>query len=192
MLWTDADSRAFIAENYPWFLSAFDGYTYAIQRADAIRYFVLHHYGGIYMDLDIGCQRPMDALLYFQVILPQTIPVGISNDLMFAEKGHPFMDLVIHNLVTFNHQYGTNYPTVMFSTGPMFLSAQYGLWPKEDGLGAQKQVRVLPRRFYGKNAPADELPDSYFTHFYGSSWHTCVLSPRSLPWTQADRHVPQR
>ena len=51
------------------------------------------------------------------MILPATIPVGVSNDIMLSEKGHPFMDLVIHNLVTFNHQYGTNYPTVMFSTG---------------------------------------------------------------------------
>jgi mannosyltransferase OCH1-like enzyme len=37
---------------YPWFLETFDGYVYPIQRADAIRYFVLHHFGGIYIDLD--------------------------------------------------------------------------------------------------------------------------------------------
>jgi mannosyltransferase OCH1-like enzyme len=37
---------------YPWFLETFDGYPYPIQRADAIRYFVLHHFGGIYIDLD--------------------------------------------------------------------------------------------------------------------------------------------
>ena len=47
MLWTDASSREFIANEYPWFLDTFDGYTYPIQRADAIRYFVLHHYGGV-------------------------------------------------------------------------------------------------------------------------------------------------
>ncbi|KAI5478283.1 MFS transporter [Pseudohyphozyma bogoriensis] len=172
MLWTDESSREFIATHYPWFLQAFDGYPYPIQRADAIRYFVLHHYGGIYMDLDIGCRRSMDPLLYFEVVLPATIPVGVSNDLMLAEKGHQFMDLVIHNLVTFNHQYGTNYPTVMFSTGPMFLSAQYGLWPKDDeAIGSERQVRILPRRWYGKNAPATEMGDSFFDHFYGSSWH---------------------
>ena len=68
-LWTDASSRAFIAEQYPWFLDSFDGYPYPIQRADAIRYFVLHYYGGIYMDLDVGCQQRMDALLYFPVSL---------------------------------------------------------------------------------------------------------------------------
>ncbi|KDE09742.1 hypothetical protein MVLG_00142 [Microbotryum lychnidis-dioicae p1A1 Lamole] len=170
-LWSDAASREFIATHYAWFLAAFDGYTYPIQRADAIRYFVLHRFGGIYMDLDVGCKRPLDPLLYYQVVLPATIPVGVSNDIMFSEKGHPFMDNVIRNLLTFNHQYGTNYPTVMFSTGPMFLSAQYGLWPKEDLTLAERQVRVLPRRWYGKNAPANEIGDSFFEHFYGSSWH---------------------
>ncbi|GAA5981295.1 hypothetical protein JCM10908_004057 [Rhodotorula pacifica] len=170
-LWSDAASRAFIAEHYPWFLPTFDGYTYPIQRADVIRYFVLHHYGGVYMDLDIGCRRKLDPLLYFRVILPQTIPVGVSNDLMFAEKGHPFMDLVIHNLITFDHTYGTNYPTVMFSTGPMFLSAVYGMWPKDTPEGVERQVRILPRRWYGKNAPPTDMEDSYFDHFYGSSWH---------------------
>ncbi|BGO92758.1 hypothetical protein NBRC10512_007877 [Rhodotorula toruloides] len=170
-LWSDAASRAFIAEHYPWFLSTFDGYTYPIQRADVIRYFVLHKFGGIYMDLDIGCRRNLDPLRYFRVILPQTIPVGVSNDLMFAEPAHPFMDLVIHNLITFDHTYGTNYPTVMFSTGPMFLSAVYGMWPKDTPDGVERQVRVLPRRWYGKNAPATEMEDSYFDHYYGSSWH---------------------
>lgn len=173
-LWSDAASRVFIAEHYPWFLPTFDGYTYPIQRADVIRYFVLHHYGGIYMDLDIGCRRNLDPLLYFRVILPQTIPVGVSNDLMFAEKGHPFMDLVIHNLMTFDHTYGTNYPTVMFSTGPMFLSAVYGMWPKDTPDGVERHVRILPRRWYGKNAGVTELPDSFFSHYYGSSWHAYV------------------
>ena len=54
-LWTDKKSREFIAAEYPWFLETFDGYPYPIQRADAIRYFVLHHFGGIYIDLDDVC-----------------------------------------------------------------------------------------------------------------------------------------
>jgi inositol phosphorylceramide mannosyltransferase catalytic subunit len=33
-------------------LETFDGYQFPIQRADAIRYFVLAYYGGIYIDLD--------------------------------------------------------------------------------------------------------------------------------------------
>lgn len=53
-LWTDESSLEFIKEFYPWFLPTFLGYKFDIQRADAIRYFVLHKYGGVYMDLDIG------------------------------------------------------------------------------------------------------------------------------------------
>ncbi|KIJ56697.1 glycosyltransferase family 32 protein [Sphaerobolus stellatus SS14] len=174
MLWTDASAREFLAEHYEWFLSTFDAYTYPIQRADALRYFVLHYYGGVYIDLDIGCRAPLDPLLTFPVILPKTIPVGISNDLMFAEKGHPFMDQTIHNLLTFDHSLILNYPTVMFSTGPMFLSAQYGLYtsahpPTPSNPGGD--VRVLPKSFYGKNAKPGEAPNSFFTHHYGSSWH---------------------
>jgi inositol phosphorylceramide mannosyltransferase catalytic subunit len=175
MLWTDATSREFIAQKYHWFLDTFDSYPYAIQRADAIRYFVLHHYGGVYMDLDIGCVRRMDPLLVFPVVLPRTVPVGVSNDLMFAEKEHPFMAQTIHNLVTFDHNWILNYPTVMFSTGPMFLSAQYGLYSSSQPLTPEMpggEVRILPKSLYGKNADSDDAPNSFFTHFYGSSWHS--------------------
>lgn len=173
MLWTDASSREFIAEHYSWFLDTFDDYKFTIQRADVIRYFALYHYGGIYLDLDVGCLRPLDPLLVFPVILPKTIPVGVSNDLMFAEKGHPFLSQTIHNLITFDHSWILNYPTVMFSTGPMFLSFQYSLYtashpitPYEPG-----DVRILPKSLYGKNAKPEEAPHSFFAHYYGSSWH---------------------
>ena len=171
MLWTDASSREFIAQHYPWFLDTFDNYTYPIQRADAIRYFVLHHYGGIYMDLDIGCIRPLDPLLVHPVILPKTIPVGVSNDLIFAEKGHPLMEQTIHNLAKFDYNWIINYPTVMFSTGPMFLSIQYAIYSASHPSTATGDVRVLPKSLYGKNAREFEAPHSFFTHFYGSSWH---------------------
>ncbi|KAJ7781118.1 glycosyltransferase family 32 protein [Mycena metata] len=170
MLWTDDSSREFIARHYPWFLNTFDDYSYAILRADAIRYFVLYHYGGIYLDLDIGCLRPLDPLLVYPVILPKTIPVGVSNDLMFAQKHHPFLAQTIHNLATFDHSWILNYPTVMFSTGPMFLSVQYGIFSSQHVPGGN--VRILPKSLYGKNAEPSEAPHSFFTHHYGSSWHS--------------------
>jgi hypothetical protein len=117
----------------------------------------------------------VDPLLKYPVILPKTIPVGVSNDLMFAEKGHPFMAQTIHNLVTFDHTWYMNYPTVMFSTGPMFLSAQYGLYTASHPFSPELpggEVRILPRALYGKNAKEGEAPNAFFSHFYGSSWHS--------------------
>jgi mannosyltransferase OCH1-like enzyme len=37
---------------YPWFLDTYDGYPYPVQRTDAIRYFLIRHFGGVYIDLD--------------------------------------------------------------------------------------------------------------------------------------------
>ncbi|PLW34560.1 hypothetical protein PCASD_12932 [Puccinia coronata f. sp. avenae] len=184
MLWTDQSGRELIEREYPWFLPVYDGYRYPIQRADAVRYFILHHYGGVYMDLDIGCLRPMDSLLRFDLVLPQTVPVGISNDLMFSAKEHPFMDFIIHRLAQFDHDYRLNYATVMFSTGPMALSALLNMFRRSPsfaltpGMPAFGPVRILPPKLYGKNLAAPQpSPGPYFTHYYGSSWHTDGAGP---------------
>lgn len=182
ILWTDDNSRNFIAKHYSWFLPVFDGYPHPIQRADAIRYFVLHHFGGIYMDLDIGCLKPMTPLLSFEAILPETAPIGVSNDLMMITPQHPFMKRLLNHLVLFNHNYVLNYPTVMFSTGPMLVSASYALWVDAKGVSlpsdrshpnrGRSGVRVLPKSLYGKNLPPDlARKHAFFKHFYGSSWH---------------------
>ncbi|KAL1872472.1 hypothetical protein VTK73DRAFT_1469 [Phialemonium thermophilum] len=52
MLWTERASRDFIAAKYPWFLKTYDGYLFPVQRVDAVRYFLMLHCGGIYIDLD--------------------------------------------------------------------------------------------------------------------------------------------
>lgn len=185
ILWTDEDARAFIAAEYPWFLQTFDAYPYNIERADAIRYFVLHHYGGIYMDLDMGCVRPMDPLLQFEVVLPQTKPVGVSNDLMLAAPGHPFLSHTIHLLKKCSRNFHVPYMTIMFSTGPMFLSGAYGQYSRLHGLvlpstpddpeRGKRGVRILPQILYGKlqNPPPGlhVQPGAFYSHYYGSSWH---------------------
>jgi mannosyltransferase OCH1-like enzyme len=165
MLWTDKASDDFIAEHYPWFLPTFRGYTYPIQRADAIRYFVLHYYGGVYLDFDVGCRRRLDPILAYPVVLPKTSPIGVSNDLMFAAKGHPFMTQTIHELTSFDIDYIINYPTVMFSTGPAFLSTQLSLFASRNPSLAS-EIRVLSQPLYG-----GEPSHAFVSHHRGSSWH---------------------
>lgn len=176
MLWTDELSRKFVAQHYPEQLEMFDSYRYPIQRADSIRYFILDHFGGIYMDLDIGCRRRMDLLLQgdWEVLLPVTKPVGVSNDLLVAKPKSGFFAQTIQALKKWDHQYVTNYPTVMFSTGPMMLSAQFSIYAAAHPVTPEDphaHVRIMPTSLYGKNAPKESVPHSFFSHFYGSSWH---------------------
>ncbi|KAK0506553.1 hypothetical protein EDD18DRAFT_36077 [Armillaria luteobubalina] len=133
---------------------------------DVIQHLLLHHYGGTYYNIDIGCDRPLDLPIY-PVILPKTIPVGVYNDLMFSTKGHPSFVQLIHNLATFVHSWFLSYLTVMFSAGPMFLS-QYVIWTSSHA-ALSDPIRILPKSLYGKNAKDGEAPHSFFSHFYGRS-----------------------
>lgn len=59
-------------------------------------------------------------------------------------------------------------------TRPMFLSAQYGLYTSANPptpTHPYPEIRILPKSLYGKNAQEGEAPHSFFSHFYGSSWH---------------------
>eukprot|EP00551_Chaetoceros_affinis_P008041 CAMPEP_0203680516 /NCGR_PEP_ID=MMETSP0090-20130426/39539_1 /ASSEMBLY_ACC=CAM_ASM_001088 /TAXON_ID=426623 /ORGANISM="Chaetoceros affinis, Strain CCMP159" /LENGTH=440 /DNA_ID=CAMNT_0050548613 /DNA_START=176 /DNA_END=1498 /DNA_ORIENTATION=- len=94
VLWTDQTGRDLIEKSYPWFLKIYDGYEHNINRADAARYFILHHYGGIYADLDY------EPMINFYEYLPKN-QVGLiespyywnektQNSLMSSPKNDPF------------------------------------------------------------------------------------------------------
>ncbi|KAG2733042.1 hypothetical protein G9P44_004032 [Scheffersomyces stipitis] len=164
ILWTDEMAREFISEEYPWFLKTWDSYPYPIERADAIRYFALFHHGGVYIDLDDGCERRLDPLLTVPAFVRKTVPTGISNDVMGSIPKHPFFLKVLDSLQAYQRNWLVPYITIMFSTGPLFLSViwkQYKRW----GVPEAGKVRIL-------------MPDDYKTHPYsffaiapGSSWH---------------------
>jgi len=168
-LWTDAMSKDFIAAEYPWFLETFEGYEFPIQRADAIRYFVLAFYGGIYIDLDDGCNRGLEPLLSYPAWVRRTIPTGISNDAMGSVPRHPFFLRVIDSLPRYNRHWILPYITVMASTGPLFLSVLWRHWDA-DGLNVGNEadggrIRILFPDEYQNH------PWSFFTHHLGNSWH---------------------
>lgn len=74
MFWTDSTARDFIRQHYPEFLEIYDNYGHSIMRVDAVRYFWMLHYGGLYVDLDIEPIKSVDALLNpfadHRIILP--------------------------------------------------------------------------------------------------------------------------
>ena len=168
IMWTDEKSLAFIKKEYPYFLETFLGYKYPIQRADAIRYFVLYHYGGVYIDLDDGCKRRLDPLLSYNAFVRRTVPTGISNDIMGAVPQHPFFLRVIESLQGANRKWVLPYITIMASTGPLFLSVIWKNWLSEhssEEIEWPGRVRVLMPDAYNKHNW------SFFTIYKGDSWH---------------------
>lgn len=61
-LQTDDDNLKFVTKYFPDFLDVFVGFTYGIQRADAIRYMWLYVHGGVYLDLDLEIVQDIGPL----------------------------------------------------------------------------------------------------------------------------------
>jgi mannosyltransferase OCH1-like enzyme len=59
-LWSTAESREFLQREYSWFLPIYDSYRHPVQRVDALKYFIMRHYGGIYVDMD-NVSMPHDS-----------------------------------------------------------------------------------------------------------------------------------
>ena len=168
-LWTDELSLEFMWEHYMEFAPTFEAYKYPIQRADAIRYFVLSYYGGVYIDMDDGCNRVLDPLLDYPAWVRKTTPTGISNDAMGSVPGHPFFARVMDELKNYDRNWLMPYITVMGSTGPLFLSVLWRRYTSEglnvgDGEDGGR-IRILFPKEY------QNYPWSFFTHHLGNSWH---------------------
>lgn len=141
-LWTDNDNRDFLARYYPWFLPVFDGYLAPICRADAIRYFLLRHFGGVYVDLDFECLAPLDSFLVGHHAMLGLEPVRhheqygnrlddvqrlACNALMASKPGHVFWDHVIDYMVREQAN-----PGPLDATGPFLLSRALESYPGPD------------------------------------------------------------
>jgi len=128
-LWDDEENRDFIEKYYPDFLSIYDGYDVNIKRVDAVRYFYLYHYGGIYADLDFECLKSFDVFTEkenYDIIFGTLGNMDsemwalhdLPNALMISKSGCDFFKFVIDTLKNIGNQSNIG-PEI--STGPILL-----------------------------------------------------------------------
>lgn len=63
LFWDDNSTDAFVREHYGWFYSVWASLHPPIKRVDSSRYMLMHHFGGIYVDLDVECVTEFDSLV---------------------------------------------------------------------------------------------------------------------------------
>jgi mannosyltransferase OCH1-like enzyme len=181
MFWDDADCRRLVATEFPDFLSIFDSYQYPIQRADATRYIMLYVYGGVYIDMDILCKKPIDDLFYKEadVYLLRTPNTGIiTNCLMASKKGCNFWLYVIRVMMERaknpNSLWLTKHVEIMNTTGPAMLQSAFDSYMESNN--PRSSFVFLPRAYLFPEEcnvcapkPCTTL-ESYVTILQGSSW----------------------
>ncbi len=125
---TDNDNKLYIEKNHPDFLQTYNSFPYNIQRADAIRYFLLKDQGGLYSDMDIEPIKNIEPYLEdirADALLVYSGNVDVfTNSFMLSPLNSPFWDKVIEGM---KHPVLPWYAVskhfiVMYSTGPMLLN----------------------------------------------------------------------
>jgi inositol phosphorylceramide mannosyltransferase catalytic subunit len=202
-MWTDAESEAFVRRHYPDFLSTFLGYPYGIQRADAIRYLVLHQLGGVYADMDYECLQPLDPLLEHHSAIIGLEPAEhaaiskvdhmLCNALMASERGHPFMAAVIQHLGEATHGSVADFD-ILATTGPLMLNKVHETYSGTDLTLLPSKVlcpltsdRAILATFRGHSKDVLRRKQdlialgSYAIHYWNNGWVDDQMGPLENP-----------
>ena len=98
ILWTHATMKDFVKKEYPEFYKTYNSYPNVIQRCDAFRYLVLYKYGGIYIDMDIKCLKPItDEFLSDNDVILSELVYNFFHASLFVCVGHNAMEKIINN-----------------------------------------------------------------------------------------------
>ncbi|KAL4444043.1 hypothetical protein ABPG75_011780 [Micractinium tetrahymenae] len=87
-------------EFYPSYLEMWQAVQSVVQRANMLKYFIMHSIGGMYMNLDAECWRPVDPTLQGADIVLQSTGGGVTNGQFAGIPGHPVWQAaidVVHN-----------------------------------------------------------------------------------------------
>lgn len=94
VLWTDERLRALGRACYPEHELMYRAEVPGIFLADFGRYMILHRFGGLYVDLDYECLKPMGPLLEghrFVTSYTNDTDLELNNALIAAAPGHPLL-----------------------------------------------------------------------------------------------------
>jgi len=165
---------------YSQHIEMYDKYPYHIQRCDAVRYFILHRYGGLYADMDYYCNRTWDDVLtnypkdIYLVETPNKIynDVHISNSLMYSRSGHVFWSKIFIELEMYKKppMYYSRHVAIMFTTGPGILNRVFNKYKNRYKLNHYPYKLFHP---YGLTSEIMFLncdPNIYAVHLGKGSW----------------------
>ena len=153
-------------------------------RADVLRYELMYQFGGVYVDMDMECQKPIDDLIaecegFAGRIQPTREVTGIQYleiAILGSVPGHPLFAQAIDMLPNWyeaHEGYG-----VPVRTGPQYFQAQYLAW-RADGEQYRGEHRdfllfkpplFFPYTWQERERGWDAHPDAYAVHRWWCTW----------------------
>ena len=168
--WTPSDVRELLMTSYPGSIPLYDSYNHITYRADVMKYFVLHSFGGFYADLDTECLKPLQNWTNkHQCILNRTPfeldylfhkrkEPSIATAIMACRLGHPLFEQIIKSLPAFRRM-----KSILKATGPFFMD-----------LMVRRYTRQLPK------SPPQDIPCNLRLEVLNSSYFIPTSDPGQM------------
>ena len=178
-MWSDRRLLEFVAEHYPDFLELYCSLPSGVMRADAGRYMLLHHFGGLYADIDTECLGSLDAIeAETRIVLslePSThwhpiasqrgMPYLVFNGIMASPARHPFwlhvLELMRRNFCARN---------VIDATGPCLLTAAQLSFPDRSAIRLAPSPLFNGRDRHGNEPDSADGAERIARHHWAGTW----------------------
>nr|QBK89108.1 MAG: glycosyltransferase [Mimivirus LCMiAC02] len=198
IFWDEDKITKLIINHYPHLYHKFSLYPRMIQRIDMAKYIIIYHCGGVYVDVDSECLKPIDKLLDNNKVILAEASVNIlekyishgrifkkvlQNGFFGGIKGHKFFKHCINVLLNENikkKKLEGDLKYIFRTTGPGLLTKAYYTYPnrkKEITLISHNLIDPISWCNYEANKCNIEncsknTPNAYSIHHYGSRHST--------------------
>jgi len=182
VLWDDDVSNKMVKSHFPELWKVYSKYPTGVQRCDAFRYCLSYRYGGLYVDMDAKCLKPVTplfssgpwskkSLIFFEASnAPSFYKLRTGNFAMFSLPKNEFWVKLIHEIIN----YGTGKWYVPFSlsvinsAGPGMLEWALEKYKPDAGIIPEK---LFPTRIFGSKVEINNAsPEAYAYHFSDLGW----------------------
>jgi len=175
-LWTDVDNRNFVKNKFPSFLDMYDNLPLTIQRVDAVRYLILYEYGGVYVDLDFECYKPLTPFLESNkspIILSRSSNLNVvTNSIMMSAPRQRFWLDVAHSIRGAKPKawYEPKSYYVLRSTGPLAVQRVYNKMKDQVNIRVLDKSMFFPFTMFQKERRHMSPPETA----HGAHHHRCT------------------
>ncbi len=131
------------------------------ERADILRYEVVWRYGGVYVDTDMECLRPIDELIEgLDFFTAEQKPGRIALGIFGAAPGHPLLDRAIAEarFVHYERPGEEEARYDKYGTGTLAFQSVITDFP---------DAKVFPAHLF---YPGDDVDGAYAKHYAARSW----------------------
>ena len=170
IMWDDLKIEQDLSITYPKILKNCKNYS---EKSDILRFEILYQYGGLYVDTDFECLKPIDALLKDEkIVLYWQQPQKICGAFFGATKKNSDVKLLIDGLPSREQSHGGKISDCKY--GPVYITEILG--PKKgrpDGRDSPKKT-VYPYLWYEVHRKSEDFsktcPEAHAVHHWGGSW----------------------